>query len=103
MEHARRDDGEWLSLSQHLPSFDSTIARSADSHNAPEMLRLREQIRSLRFYDHFRTDADAPTRRPQIALKCSSCRLPRGRSPRLKATSPVTRLRLTKNSAKPAC
>ena len=30
------------------------------------MLRLREQIRSWRFYDHFRTDADAPARLPQI-------------------------------------
>src|SRR4030095_11258833 len=34
--------------------------------NAPEMLSLREQIRSWRFYDHFRTDVDAPARLPQI-------------------------------------
>jgi len=27
---------------------------------------LREQIRSWRFYDHFRTDVDAPARLPQI-------------------------------------
>jgi predicted ATPase len=30
------------------------------------MLALREQIRSWRFYDHFRTDVDAPARLPQI-------------------------------------
>ncbi len=30
------------------------------------MLKLREQIRSWRFYDHFRTDVDAPARLPQI-------------------------------------
>lgn len=66
MVQARRDDGEWLSLSQHLSSFDSMIARSVDPQNAPEMVRLREQIRSWRFYDHFRTDADAPARLPQI-------------------------------------
>jgi predicted ATPase len=30
------------------------------------MLSLREQIRSWRFYDHFRTDIDAPARLPQI-------------------------------------
>ena len=27
---------------------------------------LREQMRSWRFYDHFRTDVDAPARLPQI-------------------------------------
>jgi predicted ATPase len=30
------------------------------------MLQLRETVRSWRFYDHFRTDADAPARAPQI-------------------------------------
>jgi predicted ATPase len=38
----------------------------ADPRNAPEMLTLRESIRAWRFYDHFRTDADAPARSPQI-------------------------------------
>lgn len=32
----------------------------------PELLGLRERIRSWRFYDHFRSDAEAPARRPQI-------------------------------------
>jgi predicted ATPase len=30
------------------------------------MLTLHESIRAWRFYDHFRTDADAPARSPQI-------------------------------------
>jgi predicted ATPase len=38
----------------------------ADPRNAPEMLTLRESIRAWRFYDHFRTDVDAPARSPQI-------------------------------------
>jgi predicted ATPase len=38
----------------------------ADPQNAPDALLLREQIRSWRFYDHFRTDADAPARTAQI-------------------------------------
>lgn len=63
---ARRDDGEWLTLAQHLPSFDSMIADCADPQNAPEMVRLRDEIRSWRFYDHFRSDADAPARFPQV-------------------------------------
>ena len=63
---AKSDDGEWSVLSQHLSSFDSMMAQLADPRNAPELLMVREQIRSWRFYDHFRTDVDAPARRPQV-------------------------------------
>ena len=62
----RRSDGEWEVLSHDLPSFDSMMSQFADPRNAPEMFILREQIRSWRFYDHFRTDAEAPSRLPQI-------------------------------------
>ena len=62
----RRSDGEWDTLSYQLSSFDSMMSQFADPRNAPEMLVLREQIRSWRFYDHFRTDVDAPARLPQI-------------------------------------
>src|SRR5215813_6321434 len=62
----RRSDGEWDVLSHDLPSFDSMMSQFADPRNAPEMFTLREQIRSWRFYDHFRTDAEAPARLPQI-------------------------------------
>lgn len=62
----RGEDGEWLVVSYQLASFDSMMAQFADPRNAPEMLALREQIRSWRFYDHFRTDVDAPARLPQI-------------------------------------
>ena len=62
----KRDDGEWATVSYQLSSFDSMMAQFADPHNAPEMLALREKIRSWRFYDHFRTDVDAPARLPQI-------------------------------------
>src|SRR5438552_149 len=33
---------------------------------APEVLTLRDQIRSWRFYDHFRTDPAAPARQSQV-------------------------------------
>jgi len=42
------------------------MAQFADPRNAPEVLALREQIRSWLFHDHFRTDVDAPARLPQI-------------------------------------
>ncbi len=62
----KTDDGDWATLSYQLSSFDSMMTQFADPRNAPEMLALREQIRSWRFYDHFRTDAEAPARLPQI-------------------------------------
>jgi predicted ATPase len=53
-------------VTDHLSAFDSMMTHVADPRNAPEMLTLRESIRAWRFYDHFRTDADAPARSPQI-------------------------------------
>src|SRR5829696_3588863 len=63
---SRNSEGDWDLLAYELPSFDSMMTQFADPRNAPEMLALREQIRSWRFYDHFRTDVDAPARLPQI-------------------------------------
>ena len=62
----RTDDGSWTVAAQNLSSFDSMMARLADPQNAPEVLTLRDSIRAWRFYDHFRSDADAPARMPQV-------------------------------------
>ena len=62
----RNSEGEWDTLSYELATFDSMMSQFADPRNAPEMLLLREQIRSWRFYDHFRTDVEAPARLPQV-------------------------------------
>jgi predicted ATPase len=59
------DDDSWSIVTENLSAFDSMML-IADPRNAPEMLMLRESIRAWRFYDHFRTDADAPARLPQI-------------------------------------
>jgi predicted ATPase len=56
---AREAQGDWAILTTQLPTFDSMMT-------TPEMLMLREQMRAWRFYDHFRTDALAPARLPQI-------------------------------------
>ena len=62
-----RGQGEdWTLVTEHMSAFDSMMTHVADPRNAPEMLALRESIRAWRFYDHFRTDADAPARFPQI-------------------------------------
>src|SRR5205823_536112 len=65
----RNGDGDWNIVMQHLATFDSMMTHVADPRNAPETLVLRESIRAWRFYDHFRTDVDAPARSAQIATR----------------------------------
>ncbi|EHB55806.1 ATPase [Mycolicibacterium rhodesiae JS60] len=61
------DDG-WRTVATLRP-FDSMLSELADPQAAPELLALRERVRSWRFYDHVRTDVDAPARRPQIGTR----------------------------------
>jgi predicted ATPase len=63
---SREDKGGWAIVTQGLASFDSMMTHCADPRYTPEMLMLREEMRAWRFYDHFRTDAAAPARMPQI-------------------------------------
>ncbi|HEV2462217.1 MAG TPA: AAA family ATPase [Acidobacteriaceae bacterium] len=59
-------DEEPVMLTQHLSDTDSMLASVADPQRAPEMLAVREAVRGWRFYDHFRTDSEAPARAAQI-------------------------------------
>lgn len=61
--------GDWHIIASNLATFDSMLARVADAERAPEILNVREQIRSWRFYDHLRTDADSPIRQPQLGTR----------------------------------
>ena len=65
----RGDDGNWKIATKNLAVFDSMMTHVADPRNAPETLLLRESIRAWRFYDHFRTDVDAPARLSQIGTR----------------------------------
>ncbi len=60
------ESGEWRLVPSTLGRTDSLMTHCADPHGAPELLLLREQMRAWRFYDHLRTDRDAPARRPQV-------------------------------------
>jgi predicted ATPase len=48
---------------------DSMLSEFADPYRAPEVIRVREQVRAWRFYDHIRTDAGAPARGSQIGTR----------------------------------
>ena len=64
----RDDSGSWAGPYPIRP-YDSMLSEFTDPRRAPEVLRVREQVRSWRFYDHFRTDADAPARGSQIGTR----------------------------------
>jgi predicted ATPase len=66
---ARDRSGAWQIVEQHLPLFDSMLLRVANPGLAPEALRLREELRAWRFYDHFRCDADSPARHPHSGVR----------------------------------
>ncbi|MGL6246090.1 AAA family ATPase [Pseudomonas sp.] len=64
-----RVDRDWDVLAQHTPSFDSLFDQVGNFRTSPEVMQLREFIRRWRFYDHFRSDADAPVRQPQLGTR----------------------------------
>jgi predicted ATPase len=65
----RSSGGEWERAGHQLQTFDSMLSEFADPERAPELLLVRDRLRGWRFYDHFRTDADAPARRVQIGTR----------------------------------
>lgn len=65
----RQDDGGWKNEMGAIRYFDSMLSEVADPQRAPELLSLREQVRSWRFYDHVRTDAQAPARSAPIGTR----------------------------------
>lgn len=60
------ETGEWRDSYRNLAPFDSMMTHCADPREALELLVLRERMKEWRFYDHLRTDREAPSRRPQI-------------------------------------
>jgi len=64
-----REGRNWDVLAQHTPNFDSLFDQVGSFRTSPEVMQLREFIRRWRFYDHFRSDADAPVRQPQLGTR----------------------------------
>jgi predicted ATPase len=64
----RGDRRQW-SEPYPIKAYDSMLSEFADPRQAPEVIRVREQVRSWRFYDHIRTDASAPARASQIGTR----------------------------------
>lgn len=69
LARVRDDSGQWHTASASLRPYDSMVGQVADPRDAPELLALRDMMRSWRFYDHVRTDSDAPARQPRIGTR----------------------------------
>ncbi len=55
-----------------LAPFDSMMTHAADPKSLPELLLLRDRMRAWRFYDHFRTDPDAPARATRAGTRTTA-------------------------------
>ncbi|WP_344307664.1 AAA family ATPase [Fodinicola feengrottensis] len=64
----RGEAGDW-STGQRIALSDSILSEVSDPLRAPEVLLVRERIRSWRFYDQFRTDPQAPARASRIGTR----------------------------------
>jgi len=65
----RDRNGERRQAYTKLDSFDSMLTHCANPEDGAELLLLRERLRDWRFYDHFRTDGEAPARRRQVGTR----------------------------------
>jgi predicted ATPase len=62
----RGEEKDFRHAMQNLGPVDSMMTHCADPLNGVDLLVLRERMRNWRFYDHFRSDRDAPARKSQV-------------------------------------
>jgi predicted ATPase len=62
----RTSNGKWIDVDLSLSRHASMLSDYSDPFNAPELIIMREILRSWRFYDTFRVDRESPARRPSI-------------------------------------
>lgn len=62
----RRENQAWHDIELGVGSHSSMLTEYSDPFQAPEILVMRDYIRSWRFYDSFRVDALAPARQVQV-------------------------------------
>ena len=64
-----RDGAGWVVADTRPRTYESMITEVVDLARAPELFWVREQVRSWRFYDQFRTDANAPARTSHVGTR----------------------------------
>lgn len=66
---ARDANGKPLVFPMIADKNESVLSELREPHRFPELSMLRQNILRWRFYHHFRTDAAAPVRQPQVAVR----------------------------------
>lgn len=64
-----RNRKHWEVVDHHLNTFDSLLSQIGTIKETPELIQVREFIRSWRFYDHLRSDKEAPARKTHIGTR----------------------------------
>jgi predicted ATPase len=65
----RDGDGARVSYPIALRDAESVLSQLQDPHRYPVVASLATELRSWRFYHHFRTDHDSPLRHPQVGIQ----------------------------------
>ena len=69
----RRGTGSsWDVIPAQLAPFESMLTELGDPGAAPEVIQVREMLRSWRFYDQIRTDAGSPARAKTIGTRTTA-------------------------------
>lgn len=64
----RDDDGRRVAYPREIVASESVLSQLRDRHRYPEVSAFAERMQGWRLYHHFRTDADAPLRQPQVGV-----------------------------------
>lgn len=62
----RAENQPWREIELSIAPQSSMLTEYVDPFGCPELILMRESIRSWRFYDTFRADAMAPARRVSV-------------------------------------
>lgn len=65
----RNAEGARVTYPVTLVESESVLSQIAEPHLYPELSGLRARLAGLRFYHHFRTDAEAPMRDPRVGTR----------------------------------
>jgi predicted ATPase len=64
----RDSEGNRTKFPLTFSETESILSQLKEPHRYPQLSSLHQEIKQWRFYHHFRTDADAPLRHPQVGV-----------------------------------
>jgi predicted ATPase len=62
-------EGRRVTYPMAVPNSDSVLSHLREPHLYPQLSAVAQELKSWRFYHHFRTDPEAPARHPQVGVR----------------------------------